>query len=155
MEHQAHKSGTDSPDNSAHPLSDDAAKAQVVDAAKQIVAAARLQGVEAGFDFSSCNDQGDPPYMGEVRVVFDLPPGGQPDADFHKIGTAITGAGWTKDTRPWATNTFNKGGVTAEMQPLPSNPRKGLIIIYGECRNMTDHHHDGKTNSTDVTAQVK
>jgi hypothetical protein len=44
--------------------------AQVVEPAKQIVAAADLQGVSGGFSFSSCNNQGDPPYMGKVTMSF-------------------------------------------------------------------------------------
>lgn len=61
--HKPHSAGSSNPwDDSAHPLTDDQAMAQVVEPAKQIVAAADLQAVRAGFSFTSCNDQGDPPY---------------------------------------------------------------------------------------------
>lgn len=69
--HKPHSAGSSNPwDDSAHPLTDDQAMAQVVEPAKQIVAAADLQAVRAGFSFTSCNDQGDPPYQGTVRMAF-------------------------------------------------------------------------------------
>jgi len=83
VEHQSHRFGNDSQHHPVQPLSDDAAKAQVVDAAKQVVSVAQLRGVSAGCDFDSCNDQGDPPYMDSLQVVFDLPPDTNSDAYFQ------------------------------------------------------------------------
>jgi outer membrane murein-binding lipoprotein Lpp len=159
MEHQPQRAHDNSVHNSPAehlaPLSDDAAKAQVVDAARQIVAVAHLQGVAAGFAFDSCNDQGDPPYMGSLQLVFDLPADTNSDAYFQKILSAMKTGGWSTNTRyQFGPKRLDKGGVTAEIAPLAGNPGKGRINIYGECRNMTDHHHDGRTNPTDVTSEV-
>jgi hypothetical protein len=153
MEHQPQR--VHNPADHPAPLSDDAAKTQVVDAARQIVAVAQLQGVAAGFAFDSCNDQGDPPYMGSLQLVFDLPADTGSDAYFQKIASTMKTVGWSTNTRyQFGPITLNKGGITAEIAPLAGNPGKGGIDIYGECRNMTDHHHDGRTNPTDVTGEV-
>jgi hypothetical protein len=85
--HKPHSAGSSNPvDDSAHPLTDDQAMAQVVELAKQIVAAADLRGVSGGFSFSSCNNQGDPPYMGKVTMSFLLH--GDPDAYFQQVRAA-------------------------------------------------------------------
>jgi hypothetical protein len=36
----------------------------------------------------------------------------------------------------------------------PSDHTYGQVHLYGECRNTTDHHNDGKTNGTDITGQL-
>jgi hypothetical protein len=35
------------------------------------------------------------------------------------------------------------------------NPGWSRIQLYGECRNMTDHHYDGKTNWVKITDQLR
>lgn len=91
--HKPHSAGSSNPwDDSAHPLTDDQAMAQVVEPAKQIVAAADLQAVRAGFSFTSCNDQGDPPYQGTVRMAFLLQ--GDHDAYFQHVRAAMLSHGW-------------------------------------------------------------
>lgn len=156
MPHKPHAASSGNPvDDSAHPLTDDQAMAQVVDPAKQIVAAANLQGVSGGFSFSSCNDQGDPPYMGKVTMSFLIH--GDPDAYFQQVRTAMTTHGWNDGAPPgqqYFGTTLNKDGVTANMNLLPSDHSYGQINLYGQCRNTTDHHNDGKTNGTDITNQL-
>jgi hypothetical protein len=34
------------------------------------------------------------------------------------------------------------------------NPGWSRIQLYGECRNMTDHHNDGRTNWVKITDQL-
>ena len=55
------------------PLSDEQTMTQVVEAARQIVLAARLNDVTGGFLFEACNDQGRPPYRGRVDMSFAVP----------------------------------------------------------------------------------
>jgi hypothetical protein len=137
--HKPHSSGSSNPwDDSAHPLTDDQAMAQVVEPAKQIVAAAGLQGVGGGFSFASCNDQGDPPYQGTVTMSFLLQ--GDPDAYFEKVRAAMIAHGWNNGPPPgqqFHGTTLNKDGVTANMGFVPSDHSYGQIILDGECRNMT------------------
>lgn len=156
MLHKPHSANsTNSVDDSAHPLTDDQSMAQVVDPAKQIVTAANLQGVSGGFSFASCNDQGDPPYMGKVTMSFLIH--GDSDAYFQQVRAAMTAHGWSDGAPPgqqYFGTTLNKDGVTANISFVPSDHSYGQINLYGQCRNTTDHHTDGKTNGTDITTQL-
>lgn len=156
MLHKPHAGGpSGNPfDDSAHPMSDDAAMAQVVEPAKQIVAIAGLQGVDGGFSFASCNDQGDPPYQGRVNIGFLLR--GDPDTYFQHIRTAMLSNGWNDGAPPGQHlygTTLNKNGVTANMGYVPSDHSRGQILLYGECRDTNDHHHDPGAG-IDITDQL-
>ncbi|MBS4728411.1 hypothetical protein MSM1_08700 [Mycobacterium sp. SM1] len=153
-----HSSGssTNPWDDSAHPLTGDQTMAQVVEPAKQIVTAAGLQGVSGGFSFASCNDQGDPPYQGRVTMHFLLQ--GDPASYFQKVRAEMIAHGWNDGPRSgerFHGTTLHKDGVTANMGFFPSDHSYGEIILYGECRNTTDHHHDGKTNSVDISSELR
>ncbi|OMC14953.1 hypothetical protein [Mycobacterium sp. SP-6446] len=150
-----HSSGSSNPfDDSAHPLTDEQTKAQVIDPAKQIVAAADLQGVDGGFSFASCNDQGDPPYQGRVTIGFVLQ--GEPDTYFQHVRAAMQSKGWSEGAPPgqhYHGTTLHKGGVTANIGYIPSDHSRGQIILYGECRDTNDHHHDPGAG-LDITSQL-
>lgn len=150
-----HSSGSSNPfDDSGHPLTDEQTKAQVIDPAKQIVAAANLQGVDGGFSFASCNDQGDPPYQGRVTIGFLLQ--GDPDTYFQHVRTAMQSQGWSEGAPPgqhYHGTTLHKGGVTANIGYIPSDHTRGQIILYGECRDTNDHHHDSGAG-LDITNQL-
>jgi len=142
-------------DDSAHPLSDDQGMAQVVGPARQIAAAADLHSVTGGFAFSSCNDQGDPPYRGKVTMSFLIH--GDSDAYFQHVRAAMVSHSWSDGAPPgqrFFGATLNKDGVTANMNLFASDHSYGQIDLYGQCRNTTDHHHDDKTNGVDITAQL-
>jgi hypothetical protein len=151
-----HSTGPNPYDDSAHPLTDDQAMAQVVQSAKQIAAAAGLTAVSGGFSFSSCNDQGDPPYMGTVAMSFLLH--GDPDGYFQQVRAAMIAHGWNDGPPPgqrYFGTTLNKDGVTANMGFVPADHSYGQLILDGQCRNTTDHHNDRKTNAVDITDQLQ
>jgi hypothetical protein len=153
--HAAGPSGNPSED-SAHPLSDEQAVTQVVEPAKHIVGAADLDGIDAGFSFESCNDQGDPPYRGRVALTFLIH--GDPDAYLEKVQNAMVTKGWNVGGLPGQVShasLLNKDGVTANISLLPSDHTYGQILLHGQCRNTTDHHNDGKTNGTNITDQLQ
>jgi hypothetical protein len=129
--HKPHSAGSSNPvDDSAHPLTDDQAMAQDVEPAKQIVAAADLQGVSGGFSFSSCNNQGDPPYMGKVTMSFLLH--GDPDAYFQQVRAAMHG--WSDGAPPgqrYFGTTLNQDGVTANRISYRPTTVTGKIMLYG------------------------
>lgn len=141
-------------DHPANPLSDDQAEAQVVDAAKQIAQRVSLPDMYGGFAFESCNDQGTPPYRGVVEMSFKPP--GDPDTFFNQIAATMVAHGWADGPPPGLRphgKVINQGGVMAVMSSGP-NPGWSRIQLYGECRNMTDHHNDGKTNWVKITDQL-
>jgi len=147
-------SATGSPSMSTAPaLSDDEAQAQVVALGREIVQATQLQGVKAGFEFSSCNDQGDPPYKGWLQIAFDIPAGANP-ADYIKhIATTMQAQGWSAGppaNQSYVGTVISKGGIAAQLGGPTSVSPKATIDIYGECRNMTNHHNDNKTNGGDI-----
>ncbi len=154
MMRKPHSAGSSNPwDDSAHPLTDEQTMAQVVEPGKQIVAGADLQGVSGGFSFASCNDQGDPPNQGRLTIGFLLR--GEPDAYFEHVTAAMIGHGWNDGAPPgqhYHGTALHKDGVTANMSYVPSDHHYGLLILYGECRDTTDHHNDGKM--IDVTNQL-
>jgi hypothetical protein len=152
-------------DHPASPLSDDQAEVQVVGAAKQIAQLVNLPDVYGGFSFESCNDQGDPPYRGVVEMSFTLPVDDRkghpaevdPDALFNRIAATMVAHGWTDGPPPGLHpngRVINNNGVMAVMSWGP-NPGWSRIQLYGECRNMTDHHNDGKTNWVKITDQLR
>jgi len=134
-------------------MTDGQTKAQVIEPAKQIVAAADLQGVTGAFSFASCNDQGDPPYQGTVTISFLLH--GDPDAYFQQVRAALSSHGWSEGAPPgqhYHGTTLNKNGVTANIGYLPSDHTYGQIILYGECRNTANHKGEGRW--IDITDQL-
>lgn len=118
----------------------------------QSIRAGDLQAVRAGFSFTSCNDQGDPPYQGTVRMAFLLQ--GDHDAYFQHVRAAMLSHGWIDGPPPgqyFHGITLHKNGVTANMS-LALDHSYGEMILDGECRNTTDHHHDDET--TNITNQL-
>jgi hypothetical protein len=157
MKDQPSRPASSVPQPTLAPLSDDEAEAQLTQLGKAIVTAAQLQNVDAGFGFSSCNDQGDPPYQGSLEIGFAVPGGQDPDEYFNQVAAQMKTLGWVDGPPPNQTyvgKVMSHGGIAAQFRaPVKSDP-KGVITINGECRNMTNHHDDGKTNGHSVTADV-
>ncbi|MGH3675303.1 MAG: hypothetical protein ACRDU5_06110 [Mycobacterium sp.] len=140
------------------PLSDEQAKAQVVNPANEIARAAQLQGITGGFSFEACNDQGEPPYRGLVEMGFALPTDMEPTTFFEQIAKTMVGQGWTDGPppgkRPFGT-VIHKGPIMAIMGRHPTYKENGYVQLSGECRNMVDHRNDGKTIAEDITEQLQ
>lgn len=149
-----HSAGPSNPlEDSAHPMSDEQTMAQVVEPAKQIVAAANLQGVSGAFSYASCNDQGDPPYQGTVTLSFLIH--GDPDAYFQQVRATMLSHGWNDGPPPgqhYHGASLNKDGVAANISFFPSDHAYGQIILDGQCRNMNNHKGEGRW--TDITNQL-
>ncbi|WP_262491074.1 hypothetical protein [Mycobacterium simiae] len=136
-------------------LSDDQARAQVVDAATQITSSVNLPDMYGNFKFGSCNDQAEAPYRGVVEMSFTPP--SDADAYFDHIAATMIAHGWNNGPPPGLHpygRVINKNGVMAIMSAGPS-VGWARIQVYGECRNMTDHRSDGKTNWDKVTDQLR
>lgn len=121
------------------PVTPEQSKAQVLDAATDLVGTLNLPVVEAFFWHSSCNDQGEAPFRGQVRIAY------PPAASFEESGEEITrmaaqlqASGWSPDPEFKSHGTvLKKNNVIAVLGPQnASNPNRD-IQIYGECRDTT------------------
>lgn len=114
-------------------------KAQVVDAAREIVAALNLHVVNASFWRASCNDQGDPPFKGKAIITYPPAPSfEESDAEIAQMVQHLQSLGWTGDPDFHSHGTvLRKNNVVAVFGPQDvSGPNRG-IELYGECRDMT------------------
>jgi hypothetical protein len=152
-----HTTPSDVLDHPGNPASDEQTEAQVVEAARQIVAAAGLQTTTAGYLLMSCKNRDDPPYQGAIYLTFALPAGSGPDTYFPAVAGALVGRGW-KEGLPPADHTFGKtltkDAVTAVIYRTDDDISLGVLRLYGECRNTNDHRNDS-TAWVDVTAQLR
>lgn len=124
----------------ANPMSPEQSRAQVVDAAKEIVSILELPVVSAHFWRSSCNDQGDPPFQGGVRIWYPLAPNSE--ASDAQV------AGWVRvlRTKGWATpgpdyhthaTALIKNGVSVTFDRQGVGRKNNGIELLGECRDVT------------------
>ncbi len=125
------------------PLTDDQAAAQVVDAARQIVAAAQLRGATGGYTFVSCANENEPPYQAALYMSFHLP---QSDwaRYLNEVASAMIADGWVD--APAKAEHFGRkltrDGVTAVLQRNVDDTAFATMRLYGECRNTADHRND-------------
>ncbi|MEH3141346.1 MAG: hypothetical protein PGN37_14445 [Mycobacterium kyogaense] len=140
----------------AQGLPDDQARAQVVDAARDIARAANLRVTYATFEWEWCNDQGEPPYHGRVDVAYEVPQGTDSATMAKQVAaTAAQQPGWAPGPPPGLNpygEVVHKGGVMA-IASVGNYPERGSLQIFGECRNMTDHRDDSALK--DITGEVK
>jgi hypothetical protein len=131
--------------------------AQVIEAARQIVRSATLREVTGEFLFESCNDQGAPPYRGRVNMSFALRAGVEPEEHFGQIAEAMVRQGWASGgpagKRPFGV-VIRTETVMAVISRARGGAARGSAQVCGECRNMTDHRHDGKTVGVEISDQL-
>ena len=127
------------------PLSDEQAKAQVVGSARQFVTAANLKDASGSYILVSCSQTNGPPYQGTGYVTFDVPSITKTPAYFREIVGTMTRNGWREGLPP----NHHPGGKLLTKQRVsvfvfrsPDLADRGVLQIYGECRNMTDHTAD-------------
>lgn len=128
----------------SNPVTPEQSKAQVVDAATDLVGTLGLPVVEAFFWHSSCNDQGEAPFRGQIRIAY--PPAETFDASSEEIAQMaqrLQDSGWSPDGEFKSYGTvLKKNNVVAVLGPQNvSNPNRD-IQIYGECRDMTTAEGD-------------
>jgi len=152
-----HNSASDVLDHPVNPVSDEQSRAQVVESAKHVVTTAGLQTTNAGYLLMSCKDRDDPPYQGAIYLTFALPAGEHADTYFPAIARALVAHGWTEGSPPndhVFGKTLTKDNVIAITYPERDDKSQGVLRLYGQCQNMTDHRTD--TNAwIDITGQLK
>jgi hypothetical protein len=123
-----------------HPMTPEESKAQVVDAARDIVRILGLKGVSARFSRESCNDQAVAPFRGVVGLDYDHAPTlDESRAEIQRMLAVLKQHGWS-DPSDFHTHApaVSKQGVTAVFNPYsPVQNAGGYVSIYGECRDMT------------------
>jgi hypothetical protein len=137
------------------PLSDDQAKAQVVEPARQIGAIGHLQRASGGYTLISCTNEADPPYQGMVFLRFDLP--SDASGYFKNLAATMIAHGWTEGPAPnreMPGKMLSKDGVTAIFNRNSDYLQMGTARIYGECRNVNDHRKDTAA-WLDITDQLR
>jgi hypothetical protein len=123
----------------SNPMTPEQSKAQVIDAAHEIVNALGVHVVEAWFWHASCNDQGDPPFQGKARIAYPPAPSfEQSDAEIAKMVQHLQSMGWTGDPGFHSHGTvLKKNNVVAVFGPQNVSVPDRDIEVYGECRDVT------------------
>jgi hypothetical protein len=126
-------------DNVANPLTPEQSKSQVMDAAHNIVTTLNINVVEAAVWLASCNDQGDPPFRGRMRVAYPPAPSfAESDAQIAQMVQQLRGAGWKPDSDFHSHGTvLSKDNVVAVFGPQNVSDPNRDIQLYGECRDTT------------------
>jgi hypothetical protein len=123
-----------------HPMTPDESKAQVINAAREVVATLGLKGVSAHFSRESCNDQAVAPFRGIVGLDYNHASTLEASqAEIQQMVATLKQHGWggPGDFRTHS-SAVSKQGVTAVFDPYsPVQNAGGSISIYGECRDMT------------------
>lgn len=122
-----------------HPITPEQSKAQVVDAARDVVGTLGLQPIRPAFWHASCNDQGDPPFRGQMRIGY--PQAATPDASAAEIADMVgrlRNDGWTTadDFRTHGT-ALRKNGVVAVFSPQNASVPTRSLEFFGECADVT------------------
>lgn len=146
-----------------HPISPQQARAQVIDASRDIVNAVHGQVTEATFSYESCNDQGEPPFRGAAKVSFWVAgvPHDQP-ADPQAVIKALVADGWSTDSDFKSHSpTLRKNNVNI-IVTVPPRPPAGVqlkghawVDVDGECRDTTDHRKDGSLVPVDIANEIQ
>jgi hypothetical protein len=150
-------------DTVRHPMSPQQARSQVVDAARDMVSALHAEVTEAQFSYESCNDQGQPPFRGVVKLSFWMPdvPHTEP-VDPQKVIQALVADGWSTDSALTShAPTLRKNEVDAIVNVVPRPPADIQlnshvgVKIDGECRDTFDHRKDDSTVGVDISKELR
>lgn len=141
-----------------NPLSPEQARAQVMDAARQIVSTLGADVVSADFFFDSCSDQGRGPYRGRVKFWFWMPGDHGTAVAPAAVIDPLTASGWQSDSDAKShAPTLKRDGVDAivTVAPQPAGNGHAGVDVLGECRDTHDHDADRTNVPEDVTAQLR
>lgn len=129
----------------AQTLTDEQSKDQVIATARQFIAAGRLTGATGSYMLMACEEDDDPVYQGSLYVNFDLPPIREIPSFFREIARNLYPGGWREGVPPGhhpGGKTLAREGMAAVYYRHPDVPGRGVLQIYGQCRNVTDHRLD-------------
>lgn len=121
------------------PLMPDQSRAQVVDAATEIITALNLPVLRMAFWRASCNDQGLPPFRGQIRITYPRADGyARSDAEIADMIELLAAKGWSDDPDFHThSRAIAKNNVTAVFQKQNASVVDRGIDVFGECRDIT------------------
>jgi hypothetical protein len=136
----------------SNPMTPEQSRAQVVDAARELVAALRLPVTRAVFSHDSCNDQGEAPFQGHVVITYPLGPSFEAsDAAQADMVTKLQSQGWSTDSDAHTHGMpLKKNGVKVTFWPQNAATPNNGIDLWGECRDVTTTK-DTRGASQDIT----
>jgi hypothetical protein len=141
-----------------NPLSPEQARAEVMDAARDIVNTLHADVVSADFFFDSCSDEGRGPYRGRVKFWFWMPADHSTPVPQTAVIEPLTASGWrtNADAKSHAA-TLTRNGIDAIVTVAPATEGNGHagVDLLGECRDTHDHNADHTTVPEDVTSQLQ
>ncbi len=126
-------------DGVSNPISPEQVKAQVLDAARDIVSILNLLVSKAIVWRSSCNDQGEAPFRGRMRVSYPVAPSLEASAaEVDQWVQHLQTKGWTTDPAAHTHGTaLTKNGVGVTFWPQSvSDTNRGLELL-GQCQDVT------------------
>ncbi len=121
------------------PLTPDQAKAQVIDAAREVTALLGIRVVGAWGGLESCNDQNEAPFSGSAAVHYPLAPGREEArAQTAEFLNTLQAAGWTLEAdRLTPPREVRKNGVRVIFEAQGASNVARVITLLGECRDIT------------------
>lgn len=157
VQHRSHTHHGAAVEPPAQPMNDDETMKQVVDAARKFVDGGRLKTVHGTYLLMSCRTEDDPPYQGTVYIDFDVPPVTSAPDYLSDLARAMTKRGWKAGLDPNqhpGGQIMTNNGLTALFYRNSDVRGRGVLQIYGECRNVTDHRMD-PTGFVDISSQLQ
>ncbi|MCV7229963.1 hypothetical protein [Mycolicibacterium komossense] len=126
-------------DKVSDPLTPDQSRAQVMDAGREVVTTLDLHVVDGAFWHASCNDQGDPPFRGQLRIAYPAAPTfDDSKAQIAQMTDHLKASGWTGDPDFQSHGTvLQKNNVVAVFGPQNASDPNPEVMFYGECRDVT------------------
>jgi hypothetical protein len=146
-----------------HPISPQQARAEVIDAARDIRGILHGDVAEASFWYEPCNDQGEPPFRGAVQLLLWLPGVSHDKAvDPQQVIQTLTAHGWSTDSDFIShAPTLRKGAIniilTVPPPPTPDESNGAHVVakVDGQCRDTFDHRTDHSIMHVDVREEIE
>ncbi len=111
------------------------ARRQVIAAAAEVIGVAEIAVINAWFELSSCNDDGQAPFRGRVSIHY--PPAEDQSSSVEEIAAflkRLAAHGWHPNPQfHSATAHTEKNGVTTMFQSQGAGERVRVITVLGQC----------------------
>ncbi|MGV0674749.1 hypothetical protein ABQE62_00980 [Mycolicibacterium fortuitum] len=143
------------------PMTPQQARAQVIDAGKELVRDLGLRGnlTRTTFTYESCTDDNKGPFRGKLVMVFWMPGAARSaPVDPATLIAPLQQHGWQGDPdfHSHSSATLQKNDVEAVVELMYVLPLGGhaRVTLYGQCRDTYDHSKD-PFDRGDVTAELE